>query len=64
MRVIDLTPAVRAGVLTEGERCALEGAVISHGGGAIELRRENLSDDHLEALDRYLRWADGQCSGQ
>lgn len=54
----DLTPAIAAGILTVHEANAISGAIIRHPDGAIEMRRENLTDDQLDALDRAIVWMD------
>ena len=60
--IVDLSPAVAAGVLTAGQANAISGAIVDHG-GAVELRRENLCDDEREALDRLVVWMEhaGDC---
>lgn len=70
MSRIDLSGAVAAGVLTWGEASIIGRCIVDHG-GAIELRRHNLSDDMLEALDRAIIWMQDQerattaeCSGR
>lgn len=69
--MVDLQPCIDAGVLTIGEASVISRCIVEHAGGAIELRRHNLSDDHLEALDRAIVWMQDnerrstvECSGR
>ena len=61
MTQIPYRQAVAAGVLTDAQADAIAGAIVVHEGGAIELRRENLADDELDALDSLIVWC--ECAG-
>lgn len=50
-----LSEAANVGVITQDEAEALGRAFVPHG-DVVEVRRDWLADDELEALDRVCEW--------
>lgn len=61
MNQIPYRQAVAAGVLTDAQADAIAGALVFHAAGAVDMNRQNLRDDELEALDRLIVWC--ECAG-